>query len=376
MSQDLVPIYAGVPVQAVSHVNRYQWTASKLNTIRRELRADESKWPFQLNGNKITYQNKRLLPQEKIPSLLKKLVKDGAPISIEGLYNTVYEKYWGVSRRAIAKWLKDQKTYQILQRRPAKNTRRNTSKSEGSTNWMRKFEPVLGVDLFALPDQWSKNSHLLVVVHRTSRYTWAKVMQRPTAGRAKAAFRTILRDCTEHFGKPKLVVCDAGGEFAGKFLEFLNEQNIRKRVIKLVSFVEAKNSTLGRYISYMLNEGYKWKSALSKSIQKVNNIKSRITKQRPIDIYNGDVDNVTEVRRKLKAVPKSRAVKPYTVNSKARVLQKKALRKNDKFYKSYRGYKAANWSVPATITKRRKQGRSYKYYINGKWIPHSNVQQV
>ena len=356
-------------------INRFKWTRDKVKAIRKDVRGGRpTQWG--LDGNKVMYHDKQLISEEKIPKLLTKLVKDGAPISIEGLYRVVWKHFWGVSRRAISKWLRTQNSYQMLHKRPSANSRRNKSKREGTTNWLSKYPNALGVDLFAIPDSWSKNSHLLVCVHRRSRFTWVRVLQRPTASLARTKFRAIVNDCTQHLGVPGMVLCDGGSEFKGVFEEYLNKQGIRKKVIKLVSFVENKNSTLGRYISYMLHENYKWKHALSKSIEKLNNIRSRITKQRPIDVYNGNVEHYTESRRKLKEVPQSRKLKPHPVNSKVRVLQRKALRKNDKFYKSYRGYRVSNWSEIDTITKKRKDGNSFKYKIGDGWFPHENIQVV
>ena len=150
----------------------------------------------------------------------------------------------------------------------------------------------------------------------------------------------------------------------GVFAEFLKERKIIQKTLRLVSFVEVKNSTMGRGIGYLMDEGFTWTQARTKAIQKMNNIKCRITNTRPIDVYNRKVklDDITQKRRALKVTPLHKPVVPYSVfkdkkkklHTQVRFMKKQAQDKSDQFYKSYQGQKrksarrvTQNWSVPS-----------------------------
>ena len=110
--------------------------------------------------------------------------------------------------------------------------------------------------------------------HKTARITLTAFKQK------------IYEDCKQHFGKPEALFCDAGGEFLSVFAQFLKEKHILQKTLRLVSFVEVKNSTMGRFIGYLMDEGHNWTEARTKAIKKMNNIKCRIHSTRAFSLSN------------------------------------------------------------------------------------------
>ena len=142
---------------------------------------------------------------------------------------------------------------------------------------------------------------MVVVVHRRSNYLWARPIKGASAQATLTAFKHIYADLIRRFAWPEIIEMDGGGEFKSVFAQFLKEKSIQRRVLRLCPYVEKKNGTLMKYISYLMDEGVGWSDALPRAISKVNNIVSRITKTRADEAPR--YSQIPRVQRKVKTKP-------------------------------------------------------------------------
>ena len=205
-------------------------------------------------------------------------------------------------------------------------------------------------------------------------------MKTKTAQRSLTALRHVFKDCKQRFGSiPTGVTSDDGAEFKAVFDEFLVNKNIERKIVRLCSWVEARNSTLARAFAVMRNI-HGFNKSLELSLQKVNNIQSRINRKAPVEWTAADFQKSTRrYNKKLKKHPTPREQPEYNVNDRVRYMLKKALGK-DPFYKSYEGMRKKShhmWSkqVFAIKEKRRRSGELI-YKVNGKWRPAYELQLI
>lgn len=161
---------------------------------------------------------------------------------------------------------------------------------------------------------------------------------------------------------------------------------------KLCSWVEKKNSLLGRTFAVMLNvhrpQGKKrggFTKALELTLEKINNTVSRKTRKAPVDWTPEDfTKRLKRYNRKIKAVPKRKVRKPFPIGARVRQMLKAAVDKGG-FYKSYEGMrdkKHSMWSHDIfKVTVRKSYGAfGYRYRIDNPedndWLPQRELQLI
>ena len=351
----------------------------------RRIRLFLEKWQPVLQNGKLYWQGKQVIPYEDVEAVLKKQAEqNGMPLSRDGAYHYMNKKYIGFKKRTIGDWLKRVEQLQLIHKRPHKNTRINRVNREGITNYRmapgREGRFNLGVDLFMVPKEWSAYSYFFVAVLQRNGYTWAIPMTSKTAKRSLSALKRVFADCKARFGsEPTGLSSDDGAEFKGAFDEFLQAKSVPRKIVRLCSWVEKKNSTLARAFAVMIRI-HGFNKSLELSLEKINNIRSRINNKSPVDWTQEDFQRSTKRHnRKLKKHPKPREQPVFTTEDRVRYMLKKALGK-DPFYKSYEGMRKKShhmWSYKVfPITERRQRSGELIYKVNGRWRPAHELQLV
>ena len=359
-------------------MNRKRFTKEFMSKLRKDLRTGKStpfieKYNPELRKSSVYVDNKLIIPQNQVEGYLEDAAKNYAvPLGIRSMQHMILGRVWGVTRSMITNYLQSNPILASIRTRP--NTRkvdRSQLKGEGSTDFvLKKYPNTLGVDLIELtrdsmpdnyiPDKYrarrkQARNYVFVCVHKRSGYLWAVPIVDKEAITVKKAFIPIKREAQKRFGVCRHLESDGGLEFRGEFADYLRQQNIGKRVLRLVPYVERANSTLQRYFVFLAHTKT-YEKALKLAVSKFRNIKSRVTgkvikdvKNLPADFRNvrGNDGKREREHRKWKGGRHKKT--KFAVGDKVRYLKKMADRDKSGFYRSYVGSQSkSKWSVIKT----------------------------
>ncbi len=361
-------------------MNRKRFTKEFMSKLRKDLRARKSspfiaKYKPELRQNKVYVEGKLIIPQHQVEALLEDAANGPAvPLGIRSMQHVLKGKYWGITRSMITNYLQSNPILASIRTRP--NTRsvdRSQLKGEGSTDFiLKKYPNTLGVDLIELtrdsmPDGYipakyrarrekQARNYVFVCVHKRSGYLWAVPIVDKEAITVKKAFIPIKREAQKRFGVCKHLESDGGLEFRGEFADYLRQQNIGKRVLRLVPYVERANSTLQRYFVFLAHTK-PYEKALKLAVSKFRNIKSRVTgkvikdvKGLPANFRNVPGEDGKKERQHRKWKGGRHKKSKFAVGDKVRYLKKMADRDKSGFYRSYVGSQnKSKWSAIKTI---------------------------
>ena len=352
----------------------------KTKPRNRKVRLFLEKWKLYLKQGKLYHGDRLVVPYEETEDLLKREAEqNGMPLSRDGAFHYLKKKYVGFKKRQINTWLKSIEQLQLIHKRPFKENRSNLNNREGTKNYFMKNNKLnLGVDLFAMPKpEWASYSFFFVAVLQRSGYTWAIPMKNKEAKTALSKLKTVWAECTKMFGAPTGVTTDDGSEFKAQFDAWLARKRIKRRIVtgrkgrgQMTWWVEKKNSTFARIFAVMITL-HGFKKALRLSLEKVNNIRSRINRKAPVDWTREDFQKSTKrYNRKIPKRAKQRKQPRFYEDDRVRYMLKAAEDKS-KFYKSYegmRGKKFEMWTQRIYIvTDVKKLGHGLMYKVNGVW---------
>ena len=346
------------------------------------------KWPVTIKGNKIMHKNKPLVPKEDIHKILKKeLLTGGCPLSIESAFNYLYSRMWGISRRDLADFLKKTEKYQLMKVRPPdpnKTKASYMSDREGVTRFLMEKKHGgknhLAADLMYIPKPWSKFKYFLCVVHIRSGYSWFEPQSSKTPQLTLTKFKPILKEVEKKYGKVGMLSTDFGGEFLSVFKKFLEKRGITHQLDHKSFWAEKKIQTFGRLFGNMITV-HGFRKALALSLEKIRNIKNRVTRKAPADWTKQDNEKRLPPARMLKKGKRTpRRTIEFELQDSVRHLLKAADQINA-FYKSYRSLegtnKHANWSKQVyKIQKKRFSAGNWIYFLNQKWYKGWQLQKV
>jgi len=352
----------------------------------RKVRDFLKKWKPTVHQNKLMYQGKQVIPYEQVDAVLKREAEDnGMPLSRDGAYHYLNKKFVGFKRSMIMEWLKSVEQLQMIHKKPYINTRANKANREGTKNYFMVNNRLnLGVDLFEMPrPQWSSYRYFFVAVLQRSGYCWFKPMKNKKATTALSKLKLVFADCKKRFGEVTGVTSDNGNEFKGEFDKYLTRKGIIRRIVsdrgQMCWWVEKKNSTFARTFA-PLKDIYGFEKSLMLALEKVNNIRSRVTKKAPVDWKPEDfTKHVKRYHRKLKHIPEKKKQPKYVEGQRVRHLMRTAMGKVA-FYKSYerlRSKKHQMWSTTIyTITSVKKLGHYLHYKVNAAWRRAHELQLI
>lgn len=353
----------------------------------RKIRDFLERWNPTVHQNKLYHDGRLVVPYEDVPKVLKREAEEnGMPLSRDGAYHYLRKKFIGFKKTHIMEWLKSVEQLQMIHKKPYVNSRPKKQDREGTVNHFMKGgnRLNLGVDLFFIPKEWSSYKYFFVAVLQRSGFTWIFPQSSKAAVRSLTNLRKVFSDCKKRFGQePTGVSTDDGNEFKSVFDAYLRRKQIERRILsdrgKMCWWVEKRNSTFARIFAPM-RQIHGFKKSLALTLEKVNNIRSRITRKAPVDWTPEDFTKHTRrYNRKIPKVPKRRKQPVYSTGQKVRHLMKAAMGKTA-FYKSYEGMRSKKhqiWSKTIyEITGSKKLGHYLHYRVNNEWRPPYELQLI
>ena len=355
-----------------------------------------NKWKPILKDGHLFKDGKRLIPEEEVQKVLKQEAQKGMPLSRDGAFQWLLQRYYGFRRNVVADFINSLETVQLLRKRPAHKTRTNeTQTREGTSQVLLKKDLggkfSVGVDLAFIPRQtenyrkqaWTKYKYLYVAVVQQNNFTFAYPMARKTAVEARRCARLLWKDFQDRYGHPiSGLFMDAGTEFQKEHREFWVSKNINPRILSKVWWVEARNSVLMRNIAAM-REGfdYKWNYAFKQALEKTNGLYNRKIKTSPDAVTGKQLKAGLKFHnRKLKRQPRKKKNPVFNLKDRVRALTKAAMDVNQVLYKSYNAFrdrKTAIWTKAVyTVQAKKRKGRTMTYQVNGKWYYPWQLQRV
>ena len=225
---------------------------------REEFRTRYVGFEVDKDGNLIYDDNDTLrhvivVPIEQIDSVLAQLYKSLGDIGRDRFYALIKQRYIGISRRDVYKFLSNQETHQLVQ-----PVHRQINKPIVASKPLERLQVDL-IDLSQYKSPQNRHtSYLLTIIDCFSKYAWAIPLTNKSSENVAKAFKKILT--TEELPSiPSIVQSDNGSEFAGEFSYLLNDYNIKH--IKSLPYspqsngqIERLNQTLKRMIrTYMIS---------------------------------------------------------------------------------------------------------------------------
>ena len=354
------------------------------------------KWQPQLIKGKFYKDNKQLIPISEVNNVLEKEAKEGMPLSRDGGFHYLAQKYYGFKKRDVGNFIKRLETVQLLKRMPFVNTRANkVHKKEGTAQvlLLPRFEGkgCVGIDLVTIPKQtdnfpkptWTKMPYLYVAVVQSNNFCFAYPMVSKFAKTARACARKLWADYKERYNQEITgLIGDLGGEFKGEHRAYWKTKGITMRTVQKAWFVEKKISQLMRNIA-ALKDGmnYGWQYSLRTALEKTNGTYSRKIRMLPADVTGAQLrKGLVHYNRKLPRKPKQRKQPTFFIKQRCRVLTKNARDVNRVLYKSYSNFrdrKLHTWTKTVyTIKNKKKKGYTYVYEVNGKWYYPWEIQPI
>ena len=198
----------------------------------------------------------------------------------------------GIGKAKVEKWLQKQSTYTLHRMAKKKYPTRKYTVHDIDLQWQADLADV------SLISRYNKGyNFLLTVIDIFTRYAWARPLKTKRGKEVAEAFKDIFRE-----GRiPKRVQTDQGKEFENKEVKSL----FRQHDIELFSvksaykaaIVERFNRTLKsrlwKYFTMTLKQ--KWTDVLQDTVHAYNHSKHRTLGMRPVDVNDGNVDDVRQI---------------------------------------------------------------------------------
>jgi hypothetical protein len=232
----------------------------------------------------LWYEDRQIVPQEKVQNVLKKLYQDPSTFSNsrDRFYGQVTQMYIGISRRVVQDFLNNQESYQM--HKPV--IKQKTVKPIITGHPNQRYQIDL-VDMSAYA-YWNGGYHfLLTIVDLFSKRAWVYALKNKTA----AGVNTKIKHLLEHGNIPKVLQSDRGPEFLslGPILAKYGTKHVMSQPYKPTSqgAVESFNKTLKRLLFGWMTQykTKKWIDILYNILDNYNNSKHTTTKQIPYKIH-------------------------------------------------------------------------------------------
>ena len=278
-----------------------------LDDRQRKRFVDRFKKGYYVKDNKIFYKDLELVPEEEKTEKLQGLYDDaniGLGLGIISFYRVVINKYIGVNREDVEKFLKNQTVYQLTLE-PHKGVNKPIITSYPNERWAIDL-----VDMNSYKDHNGGYRYILTCIDYFSKYVWAEGLKTNTAESVSQAMEKIATRANTY---PKILQSDNGSEFKGVFEDWAKENKIDH--IKTLSYNPKSNGLIenfNKHLRKLIREGtirynsLDWIHHLQEYINNRNNHDNTTTKFTPNELW-------TEGRQKIK---NSKIVHPESDESK------------------------------------------------------------
>ena len=248
-----------------------------------------------LQHQRLYYKGRLLVPTDRVDEVLTQLYRDPSTSvnSRDRFYETVAERYAGISRRRVQKFLLSQESYQL--HLPVR--RRRVVKPIIVTHVNQRWQ----VDTTYMPAHlafWNDGyRYILTVVDLYSKHAWAFPMKRYTS----ATVASHLRSLFDTVAVPSVLQTDRGVEFQEAVQRLIQRYPGLRHVQSLPyrptsqGAVESFNKTLKRRLFHWLDIYHTktWVDLLPKVLEGYNSTRHSTTGYKPYQVYYSDDPELT-----------------------------------------------------------------------------------
>lgn len=251
------------------------------------------------SSGELMWRNRRVVLLEDLDKVLTaEYLGIGANIGRDRFYQRIRDKYVGISRRQVMRFLKSQETYQLHQPIPPKRIIQPIVTSRVRQRWQMDL-----IDMHQLASMNNGDSWVLTVIDLFSKRAWAfAVKNKESNGVAKCLQKLFSVE------KPSVLQSDRGTEFTNAFVGSIVRRFGVKHVFTKAytpqgqGAVERFNGTLKRmmYSHFTMFNTRKWNDVLDKLVQEYNVTPHSVTRQKPLVLH--DLQAPTDVKRAQRAI--------------------------------------------------------------------------
>src|SRR6185312_2909714 len=255
-----------------------EYLDGKLNTKPIGIDIDQA----EVKDGVLYYKGKEVVPYEDRTEFIGKMYKDpGNTGGRDRLFEHIYEKYAGISRRDVADYLANSETHQLHQPLPKRITSRPITVSAPN-----RYAQVDLMDLEELQGYNNHKRYVLTFVDIYSKWAAARALTNKTGPAVEAALLDILPDTNV-----STIQTDNGAEFGPSLKRALADIDIK--LIHSSSYNPRANGIVERFNGYLkrtlfrlmdANRTKKWIDILPTVIDNYNNTTHRITGWKPIEL--------------------------------------------------------------------------------------------
>ena len=244
------PLYNNENIEKIKQYIKSGKLPNDLNDIQFKRFIERFKYGYTLKNNKLFYKHLELISNEDINDKLKEIYDDpniGLGLGIVSFYKIVQDKYIGIKRDDVEKFLKNQTVYQIT-REPRKGINKPIITTYPNERW--------AIDLIDMELYEKENNgyqQILTVIDYFTKYVWAEALKDRTSETIKNA---MIKICNDSKTKPKTIQADNGPEFKGDFSDWTKENKID--LIKTLSYSPTSNGLIENFnkqLRKMIREG-------------------------------------------------------------------------------------------------------------------------
>ena len=230
--------------------------------------------------------DRRVVPIEHVNDILASLYKELGDIGRDRFYAMIKNKYVGISRPRVQRFLDNQELHQLVRQVKRQPVNHAIVVSKPMERWQAD---LVDLSKYKSP-QNSNTTFLLTVIDCFSKYAWVAPLRSKSASSVAAAMETIFKDNDSK--APSVLQTDNGGEFQDEFELLLRRWGVshaRSRPYnpQANGQVERFNGTLKRSIkAHMLaNDTRKYVSQLKHIVATYNSLLHTGVQQIPAQVH-------------------------------------------------------------------------------------------
>ena len=295
------PLYTNENISKVKQYIKTGKLPDDLNDVQMKRFIERFKYGYTLKNDKVYYKHLELVSEEDQTNKLKEIYDNpniGLGLGITSFYKLVKDKYIGITRDDVEKFLKNQTNYQLT-----KETHRGINKPIIATYPNQRWA-IDTVDMQFYEKQTNDGyKHILTCIDYFSKYVWAEPLKNNQAISVRDA---IERIATRAHTYPKIIQSDNGSEFKGAFIDWTKEHNIDH--IKTLSYSPTSNGLIENFnkqLRVLIREGVvrydslNWVEHLNEYENNHNNHKNTTTKFSPNEIWRQGNEEIKHNKRIL-----------------------------------------------------------------------------
>lgn len=264
---------------------------------------------------------KEIVPKSKVNEVIKSIYNnpETGGTGRDPLFNRIYSKYAGISKRQVMEWLRNQESWQLLTK-PAPVP--SQTKSIISTHVNARWQMDL-MDFSSTPA--NGYNWIFGVIDMFSKFAWAIPIKNKEASTIVAKLEPLIQ-----MYKPELIQSDNGSEFKNKQVsELLKKYNVKQIFSKAHSptsqgCIERWNGSVKKILNVMMNRlnTKNWAELLSGVVENYNNNKHSTTGYPPSRAFTDRTLQPTILKRIQAKAIKFHNPPQFALGNKVRVRMK------------------------------------------------------